>query len=126
MKAKEILEYRHRCVDIYKITKGCSECGYNEHPSNLCFDHLPGRKKAEVCKNGYSKRSTAGGMYKLYNKKYSLDFLISEMKKCTLLCHHCHMKKHFSKNKRTRDNVTERIESLEDLEKILREYEEQD
>lgn len=123
MKAKEVLEYRHRCVDIYKITQGCAVCGYNEHPSNLCFDHLPGHEKAEVCKNGYSKRSTAGGMYKLYSKKYTIEELIGEMKKCRVICHHCHMKNHHEKNKRTIDKVKERINSIEELEKLLTEFE---
>jgi len=123
MKAKEVLEYRHRCVDIYKITQGCVVCGYNEHPSNLCFDHLPGHEKAEVCKNGYSKRSTAGGMYKLYSKKYTIEELIGEMKKCRVICHHCHMKNHHKKNKRTIDKVKERINSIEELEKLLTEFE---
>jgi hypothetical protein len=122
--SKEILNYRHECVDIYKMSKGCEECGYNTHPYNLCFDHLPGEEKSEHVKNGYSKRSSAGGMYRLYAKSHSIEDLVGEMKKCRVLCNHCHMKHtHGINNKRCINNISKKISSIEDLEKILREYE---
>ena len=121
--AKQVKDYRHECVDIYKITKGCAECGYNYHPSNLCFDHLPGEEKSEHVKNGYSKRSSAGGMYRLYSKKHSAKELISEIKKCKILCHNCHMKRTHYKNQRTIDKVEKRIYSESELEKLLIDFE---
>ncbi len=89
---KQVKDHRHECVDIYKMTKGCEICKYNTYPYNLVFDHLDGYEKSEHVKNGYSKRSSAGGMYRLYEKKFSIEELISEIKKCRVLCHHCHTK----------------------------------
>lgn len=83
--------HRMKCVNLYKISNGCSICGYNKHPSALCFDHINTEDKHDAVKNGYSKRSSAGGMYRLYSKKYSIDELINEIKKCRLLCMNCHM-----------------------------------
>lgn len=121
---KEILKYRHECVDIYKMSKGCEECGYNEYPYNLCFDHLPGEEKSEHVKNGYSKRSSAGGMFRLYSKCHSISELIEEIKKCRVLCNHCHMKHtHQQKNPRSINSITKKINSLEELENTLKEYE---
>ena len=87
----DIQKNRHRRINLYKLYKGCERCGYNKHPSALCFDHLPNQKKNEITKNGYSKRSTAGGMFKLYSKKYSVNQLIAEIRKCRILCSNCHM-----------------------------------
>lgn len=91
MNNKETVKHRKKWIDLYKVSNGCSICGYNKHPAGLCFDHLPGFEKAEITKNGCSKRSCAGGMFMLYNKKYDIEDLIAEIKKCRLLCHNCHM-----------------------------------
>lgn len=123
-KSKEILKYRHEYVDYYKMSKGCEECGYNEHPYNLCFDHLPGEEKSDHVKNGYSKRSSAGGMYRLYSSVHSIDELIAEIGKCRVLCNHCHMKHtHGNKNNRCFNNMSKRIESLEKLKEELINFE---
>jgi hypothetical protein len=87
---KDTIAYRKYWIDLYKISNGCCVCGYNKHPSALCFDHIDGDKREEV-KNGYSKRSSAGGMYKLYSKKYDSSLLIEEIKKCRIVCCNCHM-----------------------------------
>jgi hypothetical protein len=121
--SKQIESYRHECVDIYKMSKGCELCGYNELPYNLCFDHLPEYDKSDEVKNGYSKRSSAGGMYRLYAKKHSLDKLISEIKKCRILCSHCHMQVTHYRNKRSIHNINKKIETVDSLEKTLNEYE---
>jgi hypothetical protein len=120
---KEVLKYRHECVDIYKMSKGCEECGYNTYPYNLCFDHREGEEKSEHVKNGYSKRSSAGGMYRLYAKSHSVDELIEEIKKCRVLCNHCHMKHTHQKNMRSIYNTEKRIHSICELENLLKEYE---
>jgi|LakMenEpi03Aug12_release.lakeMendotaPanAssembly.Ray.scaffolds.fasta_scaffold203369_3 hypothetical protein len=123
-KSKDVKKYRHECVDIYKLTMGCEECGYNEYPYNLCFDHKPGFEKSDHVKNGYSKRSSAGGMFRLYSSNHSLEELMIEIKKCRILCHNCHTKyTHSSRNKRSIHNIDKRINSLEELENILKEYE---
>lgn len=120
---KEILNYRHESVDIYKITLGCSICGYDKHPSCLCFDHLPDHEKSEHVKNGYSKKSCAGGMYRLYSKKHSIKDLIDEIKKCRLLCHNCHMELTHCKNTRSKNKTDKRINNIKELEKNLKEFE---
>ena len=115
---KETIAFRHKVVDTYKVSVGCCVCGYNKHPSALCFDHLPTYEKAEVTKNGCSKRTCAGGMYRLYDKRHSVDNLISEIKKCRVLCSNCHMELTHNKNIRTADNIKNKI-SLDDLENQL-------
>ena len=92
-----IIQNRKKWIDKYKVAKGCEICGYNKHPAALCFDHLPGTEKAEAVKNGYSKRSTAGGMYKMYSPKYTVKQLIDEIRKCRILCCNCHMEHTHSK-----------------------------
>lgn len=120
---KNIKNHRHEIVDIYKISKGCQNCGYNKHPSCLCFDHKPDQEKSEHVKNGYSKRHSAGGMYRLYDPKYKVSDLVAEMEKCILLCHNCHMEKTHYSNKRTRDKINNFINSIQEVEKKLLEYE---
>ena len=102
---KQIQSFRHAAIDIYKISCGCCICGYNKHPSALCFDHLPDTEKSNLVKNGYSKRSSAGGMYKLYSKKTSIDELIKEIMKCRIVCSNCHMELTHSNNTRTKANI---------------------
>ena len=111
---KSTISYRHEQVDIYKISVGCNICGYNKHPSALCFDHLPEYEKSEITKNGCSKRTCAGGMYRLYSSKHSVDELIQEIKKCRVLCSNCHMEITHKNNTRTADNINQKI-SLEQL-----------
>jgi hypothetical protein len=120
MNNKDTIQHRKLWVDLYKITNGCSVCGYNKHPAALCFDHLPGHEKAEITKNGCSKRSCAGGMFMLYSKKYDIEELISEIQKCRLVCHNCHME-HTHKNQVEQyDNKQYRI-TLDELILHLRE-----
>lgn len=118
---KAILQYRHEQVDLYKLSVGCCICGYNKHPSALCFDHLPDFEKTEMTKNGCSKRSCAGGMYRLYYKSVHHDDLIEEIKKCRVMCCNCHMEATHSKNRRTHDE-NNKI-SLEILQNNLKEFE---
>jgi myosin-crossreactive antigen len=118
----QIQNFRHTAVDIYKISVGCYVCGYNKHPSALCFDHLPETTKSDVVKNGYSKRSSAGGMYKLYSKKHTIQELIEEIKKCRVLCSNCHMELTHQNNQRIKANIDFNID-ISQLEKILIDYE---
>ncbi|MBK5243160.1 hypothetical protein [Clostridium sp.] len=56
----------------YKIEKGCSDCGYNEHHVALQFHHISGVKEINVC-----------------NAK-SITQAKKEIKKCIVLCANCH------------------------------------
>jgi hypothetical protein len=115
---KEVQSFRHSIVDIYKVSVGCCICGYNKHPSALCFDHLPEYTKHDSCKSG----SKAGGMYMLYQKKYSPSILIEEIKKCRVVCSNCHMEITHKNNTRTQDNINF-ILSMDDLEQSLLSFE---
>ena len=103
-----IVKHRQRRVKAYKVSNGCSICGYNRHPSSICFDHIDKASKSEHVKNGYSKRPSAGGMFRLYSKKHSTDELISEIQKCRLLCHNCHMEKTHHKIKSVNPSLFQR------------------
>lgn len=118
MNNKQTIEYRKKWVNIYKMANGCCVCGYNSHPSALCFDHTEKENKHEITKNGYSKRNNAGGMFMLYAKKYSNEVLINEIKKCRILCHNCHMEQTHSKYSSSK-NIYFRNFTIEDLEKQL-------
>jgi len=98
------------------VSNGCSICGYNKHPASICFDHLDGSEKAEITKNGCSKRSCAGGMYMLYSKKHHIEDLISEIQKCRLLCHNCHME-HTHKNN---SSIIDKKMTMDELTTLLR------
>lgn len=117
MNNKQTVEHRKKWIDLYKVSNGCSICGYNKHPAGLCFDHLPGFEKAEITKNGCSKRSCAGGMFMLYGKKHDIEELISEIRKCRLLCHNCHME---NTHKNYEINIEQKM-TTEELEAKLRE-----
>jgi hypothetical protein len=119
---KETVAYRHKLVDEYKISVGCCLCSYNKHPSALCFDHLPDEEKSEIAKNGYSKRSSAGGMYKLYSKRIPASELIKEIRKCRVVCCNCHMEQTHKNNDRSVGSMTSSV-SLEELEKKLLAFE---
>lgn len=117
MNNKQTIDHRSYWVDRYKVSNGCSVCGYNKHPSALCFDHLPEYEKSEAVKNGYSKKSCAGGMYRLYYKTHSYQDLIEEIKKCRLVCSNCHME-HTHNKKRLENKID--ILSIEELTERLR------
>lgn len=122
--AKQIKDFRHECVDIYKMSRGCDNCGYNKHPSSLCFDHLPDYEKSPITKNGKNNKWVGGGMYNLYNSSYNIEYLISEIKKCRLLCHNCHMEHTHPNNTRFKNaSSLDRIDSIDDLEIKLRSFE---
>jgi hypothetical protein len=118
---KDTISFRHKIIDIYKISNGCEICGYNKHPSALCFDHLPEFEKTEITKNGCSKRTCAGGMYRLYTRHISIDDLIAEIKKCRVMCSNCHMELTHHKNTRTYSKETKL--SLDVLQNKLVEFE---
>ncbi len=111
------------CVDLFKMANGCVVCGYNKHPSALCFDHLEETEKSDLMKNGYSKKACAGGMYRLYTPDVSIEDLINEILKCRLLCVRCHMEKTHANNKRIKTPASLEIKTIEELENQLRSFE---
>jgi hypothetical protein len=62
----------------YLLSHPCAECGQSD-PTVLEFDHVRGRKRAEVTK--------------LVRDGYSLKIIQQEIDKCVVLCANCHKKK---------------------------------
>ena len=56
----------------YKLEKGCQDCGYNEHPVALDFDHIKGEKSFNV------------------SLAKSIKQAKEEIKKCEIVCSNCH------------------------------------
>ena len=110
---KRIVDFRQKAINTYKVSVGCEICGYNKHPASLCFDHVGVSEKHESVKNGYSKRSSAGGMYMLYHRDYHYSIIINEIKKCRVLCHNCHMEQTHSKKAKFLLKDISNIEKLE-------------
>lgn len=65
---------RRLVLDFVKTTAGCADCGYNENPVAMQFDHVNGEKIADI-----SKMVT-----------YSWDKIWEEVMKCEVVCsiHH--------------------------------------
>jgi hypothetical protein len=63
-------------IQAIKLERGCTDCGYNAHPSALEFDHLPGFTKE------YRVATMSGG-----STKVKID---AEIAKCEVVCANCH------------------------------------
>ena len=59
----------------YKLSKGCADCGYKDHPAALEFDHLPGTKKLFNIGQG---------------RGHTLEAVRAEIAKCEVVCANCH------------------------------------
>ena len=68
-------ESKREYIIAYKLDQGCADCGYNEHPCALDFDHLPGTEKVRDIKCGQHLGWTA---------------LMEEIAKCDVVCANCH------------------------------------
>lgn len=73
---KEIRKY----VNNYKLSRGCSICGYNKCANALEFHHEENDKEFNV-----------GSMV---GSGYSLKMIKEEMDKCEVLCANCHRELH--------------------------------
>lgn len=71
----------------YKLTHGCTDCGYSAHPTALDFDHLPGSEK----------RDTVAHL--TYQTSVGLAVLQAEVAKCELVCSNCHRIRHFNRRR---------------------------
>jgi len=75
---RHIKEQKKKYIDNYKLKKGCAECGYNELPECLDFDHVDRTQKKFKLSRGF---------------KYSWKAIEEELSKCVVLCAMCHRKK---------------------------------
>ena len=73
---KERVQALARQINEYKLERGCADCGYDEHPMALHFDHLPGRKKRFDI--GRAVRSASPAI------------IWAEIRKCEVVCANCH------------------------------------
>lgn len=74
------LRFRRRIqakVAEMKLSSGCNECGFDEHPAALEFHHTNPESKF----NDISHMITQG---------YSMDRIYQEIEKCEILCSNCH------------------------------------
>ena len=92
---KYIRDKRYRRINKYKIAKGCIDCGYNEHPKALCFDHIIREEKSELLdtsKSGSNMSTLVCRITivdKIKNRQY-LKELFAEIRKCEVRCQNCH------------------------------------
>ena len=63
-------------VTTFKLAKGCTDCGYADHPMALHFDHRPGERKLF---------NVATGVW-----GYSPKKVWDEIAKCDVVCANCH------------------------------------
>lgn len=74
-------------VEEYKLSKGCADCGYNDHPAALDFDHRPGTIKIRDIKCGQHLGWAA---------------LQAEVAKCDVVCANCHRVRTVERRKKPR------------------------
>ena len=77
---KEFRAQNKQKMDAYKLEKGCQKCGYKKCAAALHFHHEnPKEKDISVSR--------------LMNRRW--DKILTEVKKCTILCANCHAEIHF-------------------------------
>jgi hypothetical protein len=65
-----------RLSQLIKLHSGCVDCGYNDHPQALQFDHIGDDKKMNVSD--------------MIRSDYSWITIMEEIKKCEVRCANCH------------------------------------
>ena len=74
-KKKQYDKQKRDFLAWYKMTRGCEECGYDDHPAALTLDHLnPEDKKFNPADYG----------------SHSWSDILHEVAKCRVLCANCH------------------------------------
>ena len=76
---KKRQERNRQYAQNYKLSKGCSICGYNKCASALDFHHK-GDKEFSIAH--------------MVNSNWSLKKIIEEIDKCVILCANCHRELH--------------------------------
>jgi len=71
---RKFQQKRRQFLNDYKLEKGCTDCGFKEHPAALHFDHVKGEKKFNVSQD----------------PKRSMEDLLVEIEKCEVVCANCH------------------------------------
>jgi hypothetical protein len=77
-------EIARKAADEYKLSRGCIDCGYKEHPAALHFDHIdPSEKSCDVASLIGTGRIWAT--------------ILIEAQKCEIRCANCHAVKTWSR-----------------------------
>jgi len=63
-------------VAIWKLDRGCIDCGYNTDPAALEFDHVRGEKRAPVSI--------------MIRRHHPQALILEELEKCDVRCANCH------------------------------------
>jgi len=79
----KIRRYRAKLAAINHMGNKCIDCGWSGHQSAFQFHHTNPKEKEFIIGNVANK---------------SWDSILSELKKCILLCANCHAIRHSSKN----------------------------
>lgn len=66
---------RQSMLATLKLEQGCMDCGYNERPEALQFDHVRGEKRFCIALGGAS---------------IGFERLLEEVEKCDVVCANCH------------------------------------
>lgn len=92
--SKKRIERRRYWVNRWQQAKGCELCGYNTSHYALHFDHI---NQDEKYKN----------IAELIGSQYKIATIISEIRKCRVLCANCHAVETFTKDQHLyrKDNV---------------------
>lgn len=70
-------------IQAIKVERGCADCGYNEHPVALDFDHRPGEVKLLKISTDVARVGIAR--------------LLAEIEKCDVVCANCHRIRSFER-----------------------------
>jgi len=73
---REYTRPRREFLQNHKMERGCTDCGYREHPEALQFDHLPGTVKLFEPSN--------------MRTKGTWQQMLDEVAKCEVVCANCH------------------------------------
>lgn len=101
-KAMDYHRSRMKIINKIKLEAGCIECGFNEHPAALDFDHVRGEKL--FCIN---ERATT-----------SMEKLLAEIEKCEVVCANHHRIR--TANRQNTASLEEVVRDSETIRRLLR------
>lgn len=74
---KDRTKAKQEFVNEIKLSSGCVDCGYNDNPIALDFDHI-----------GTDKVASISQMILVGNR--SIESILQEIQKCEVVCANCH------------------------------------
>lgn len=88
---------RRELINRIKVERGCSICGFSEHPAALQFNHIKGEKLFTISQD----------------PKRSWKAIEEEIEKCEVLCANCHaIHTHTENHYWTKRKTTEQSSSI--------------